>query len=522
MSRITSIGARRGWRLVAAAMLAGLVASPAAGQEPGGDPVVTAAVQVTANPVPVRAHSNPQIARHPKTGELVVVESDVRGNRGCAVHISADNGRTWAPGGNPMVEPFTDCGFYGEYGAYATLAFSPEGDLHVAFVASEFLARARNDVPRHVYLARSSDGGRTFDTTRVFEAPEGNPDRGLNKGPMLAVDPNDSQRVYVGWRQGIFAANAREKQKSNVAASSDGGRTFGPPVDLSDERGGDYPALAVGDDGTVHAVFWTRTFPPGPNNAPGPARPIQYARSTDQGRTFSKGVEIDPGNRSVPRPPVLAADPRSDALYMVWYSNAEVENQAADFQGYHDVFLRSSVDGGRTWGGRVTVNDDRTNANQFEPGISIAPNGRLDIAWYDFRNNPAPPTPTTGQGSEFGMSDVYYASSSDKGRTVGPNVRVTDRSMDRSLGLWKFDSKFNVGITSVNDAVYLAWQDPRNAIRETDADDVYSASVVLSGRTTESAQEGRGVPGWLLVAAGATVGAGTTMLLVGRIRGAGG
>jgi len=151
----------------------------------------------------------------------------------------------------------------------------------------------------------------------------------------------------------------------------------------------------------------------------------------------------------------------------------------------------------------------------------IAPNGRLDIAWYDFRHSTAPPVPSTGQGSERGTSDVYYASSSDKGHTVGPNIRVTDRSMDRSLGLWKFDSKFNVGITSANDAVYFAWQDPRNAIRETDADDVYSASVVLSGKTTESGSEGRGVPGWLLVAAGATVGAGLTMLLVGRMRGAG-
>ncbi len=508
-------------RLLAVVALA-LVAAPAGAQQDDSEtkPVVTAAVQVTTNPNPTRAHSSPQIARNPETGELVVVESDVRGNRACAVHLSTDGGRTWAPGGDPMVEPVTDCGFYGEYGPYATLTFGRNGVLYVAFVASEFLPRTRNDVPRHVFLARSADGGRTFDTTRVFDAPDGNPDRGLNKGPMVAVDPDAPERVYVGWRQGIFAANAKEKLKTNVAASEDGGRTFGPPADLTDERGGDYPALAVDGDGTVHAVYWTRTFPPGPSNTPGPPRPIQYVRSTDRGRTWTKGEVIDPGNQSTPRPPLLAADPKSSTLYMVWYTNAEVNNQAPGYEGFHDVYLRSSTDGGRTWGDRVTVNDDRTTANQFEPGLSIAPNGRLDIAWYDFRHNPAPPVPTTGQGAEKGVSDVYYASSSDRGRTVSPNVRITDRGIDRTLGGWKFDSKFNVGISSSDDTVYFAWQDSRNAIRDTDAEDVYTASLALDGTTADTESGGGGAPGWLLVGSGVLLGMGLTMVLVWRLRAA--
>ena len=144
-----------------------------------------------------------------------------------------------------MTKPFSDCGFYAEYGPLATATFAGDGTLYVAFVASDFLNRVRNSTPRHVFLARSSDSGRTFTTSRVFDAPDGNQDRGLNKGPMLAVDPGNPQRVYVGWRQGVFAADAKEKLKSNVAASLDGGRTFGAPVDLTDDRGADFPALAV-------------------------------------------------------------------------------------------------------------------------------------------------------------------------------------------------------------------------------------------------------------------------------------
>ena len=86
-------------RLLAVVVLT-LVAAPAGAQETSSDtkPVVTAAVQVTTNPNPIRAHSSPQIARNPETGELVIVETDVYGGFGINVHLSRDGGRTWAPG----------------------------------------------------------------------------------------------------------------------------------------------------------------------------------------------------------------------------------------------------------------------------------------------------------------------------------------------------------------------------------------------------------------------------------------
>jgi hypothetical protein len=465
-------------------------------------PSLGAAVQVTDNPAPLRAHSSPQIAVNPKNGGLVVVESDVRGDRACRVHISTNGGSSWFPGGDPMQKPFTDCSFYAEYGAYATTAFAKDGTLYLAFVASEVLNRVRDDTPRHVFLARSSDGGRRFSTTRVFEAPDGNQDKGLNKGPMLAVDPTDSQRVYVGWRQGVFNPNVKEKLKSNVAASSDGGRTFGPPVDITDARGGDYPEIAVDSNGTVHAVYWVRVFPPTPSGQPGPVRPIIYRNSEDFGKTWSQPKEIDSGNQAASRPAALAADPRSDALYLVWHGNAEAMNQAPGFDGDLDIFLRASRDGGTTWSERVVVSDESTKANQYEPGIAIAPNGRVDVAWYDFRNSPGGLLTSTGHSGDKGFSDVYYASSTDDGRTFGRPVRVNDRSIDRARGVWSnnIDSKFNVGVASTNQAVFFAWQETRNAIRDTDAEDIYAATYRLSGDS--AIIERTGIPPWTLAGAG--------------------
>lgn len=468
----------------------------------GAQTVATAAVQVTNDPAALRSHSSPQIAVNPKTGDLVTVESDVRGSRACAVHISTDGGRSWFAGGDPMVKPFDDCGFYAEYGPLATEAFSKEGTLYVAFVASDFLSRARNDTPRHVFLARSTDSGRTFTTTRVYEAPDGNPDLGLNKGAMLAIDPTDPQRIYVGWRQGVNSADAKEKLKSNVAASSDGGRTFGPPVDLTDARGADFPALAVDKAGTVHAVYWVRSVP-GPAQNPAPVRPIVYRRSTDHGKTWSPPVDVDPGNVSAGHPPLLAADPKTSDVYLVWNANAEVQNTVPGFSGDLDVFARVSHDGGKTWGDRMTLSDETVKANQFEPGIAIAPNGGIHVAWYDFRNSPTPMLVTTGHSGDTGMSDVYYASSSDHGSTWSPPVRVNDRSIDRSKGVWSnnIDSKFNVGVAATNDDVYFAWQDTRNAIGQTDSEDIYTSSLPLHGSEVTVVKSG-GIPGWTLALTG--------------------
>lgn len=511
---------------------------------------MTQAVQVTSNPEPVRAHSSPQITRNPNNGELVIVESNPRGDkdeRTCNAHISTDGGQSWFLGGDMMQEPFTDCSLHGDYGPYATLAFADDGTLYVSFVASDprfadpatfspqpsgegtvvaqqvgasplggVASHPPRRVPRNVFLARSADGGRSFETTTVFigqQKPSPAPAKlspdGENKGPMLALDASDPSMVYVGWRQGDLTDGDR-KLETVIAASSDGGGTFSEPVDVSDERGGDFPALAVTPDGTAHAVFWTRDFSPTPlpDDAPPPVAPIQYVRSTDGGQTWSDPVAIDPGNQETQRPPLLAADPDSGALYMVWYGHAEPMNAGDEFKGDLEVFSRASTDGGDSWSERVVVNDDDGGANQFEPGISIGPEGRVDVAWYDFRNS------IDGGESDVGLSDVYYSSSGDQARSFGPNLRVNDRRIDRSIGVWSnnIDSKFNIGVASGEDVAHVAWQDSRNGRVSTNSEDVYMASIHLDG-TVDSETGEAGPATWALVAVGVALGMGAAMVV---------
>ena len=505
---------------------------PAAGQEQSRRPALTAAVQVTANPSPVRAHATPLLARNPKNGELVAAEVDVRGSRECAVHISADDGRSWFRGGDLHVKPFTDCSIGAEYGPHVMPFFDRNGVLYVVTTANDpkdliatsreatpEFPRTRSFVPRHVYLARSTDGGRSFDVRRVYEGPRENPHRGYNYSPVGAVDPEDPRHVYVGWAQGEWQS-PKEPVKAVVSASSDGGVTFGAPFDISQKSGSEHPWLSVGRGGVVHAAYWSKGFgkPLASPTLPIPVArqdpvPIYYVSSRDRGKTWSQ-MEIDPGVQAYYRPPVIAADPNSDAVYVAWHSTTEPRNFDLTGRGADrtEIFLRASLDSGKTWGERRTVNDDAgKGANHQLPGIAIAPNGRLDVAWNDARNSPRP---ATSPSRDRSLVDIYYASSSDQGQTFTANQRINDRAIDRALGVWSnnVSASVAVGIASTNDAVYFGWQDPRAGANETQSEDVYFASLNLDGSTLPARSES--TPRWAQLAAGTALGLGLGMVLL--------
>lgn len=497
-------------------LAAGLLALPAWGQGTG-TPTVTAAVQVTDNADATRAHSSPQIAVSPTTGTLAIVSSEVRTKRTCDIHLSVDDGRSWFEGASPMLEPFTDCSGYAINGPYATIAYDSEGTLLVALVANdpEFSDLPRPDRPRSVFLARSTDDGRSFDTTIVYEAPEGVTEdpRTNNQRPMVVVDPNDSDNVYVSWLQrGVDTGH-----RALIAASTDGGETFEQPAQLSDDddHGGYQARVAVDHEGTVHAIFPSAGYAdPSPDEPI--VRPTFYTRSTDGGETWAEVTEIDEGNAgfSFNRKHELAADPDAGTLYAVWYGHDDPRAERPDDDS--DIFVRTSTDGGDTWSDRVVVNDDEGDAMQYNPGIAVAPDGRVDLAWLDFRNSPVPEG-EGAVGNDGGFQDVYYANSTDQGQSWSDNVRVSDRLIDRRIGVWSnnMHSHTNVGIATTDDVVYMTWQDSRAGDEVTQAEDVYFATVRLSGAEEAAATTPAGVPWWLVAGAALLLGMGIAAVIAG-------
>ena len=128
---------------------------------------------------------------------------------------------------------------------------------------------------RDVYLAYSTDGGRTFSVNRKVAS-----DACPCCKTALAVSPDGT--LYAGWRQ-VLPGSFRHIA---VATSTDGGTNFSTPVIVSDDRwvlqgcpvSG--PSLSVdGSSGNLKVVWYAA--PEG--NAPG----VYFAESKDKGRSFS-------------------------------------------------------------------------------------------------------------------------------------------------------------------------------------------------------------------------------------------
>ncbi|HJV09767.1 MAG TPA: sialidase family protein, partial [Acidimicrobiales bacterium] len=85
-----------------------------------------------------------------------------------------------------------------------------------------------------------------------------------------------------------------------------------------------------------------------------------------------------------------------------------------------DVFLAVSDDLGRTWQAPVAVSPARRG--QFLPAVAAAPGGRVDVVFYDRRDDP-----------EDVRAQVTMAASTDAGRTFR-TATVSDAPFDTRIG----------------------------------------------------------------------------------------
>lgn len=127
------------------------------------------------------------------------------------------------------------------------------------------------------------------------------------------------------------------------------------------------------------------------------------------------------------------------------YIVAPVRNSAIGDES--DVVFVKSEDGGVTWSEPLIINDDfSTDHYNWFPTISVAPNGRIDIAWVDTRDNP----------STY-LSALYYSYSTDGGETWSVNEKLSE-SFDPHLG-WPDQNKIGDYYHSISDdeGMHLAW-----------------------------------------------------------------
>jgi hypothetical protein len=185
-----------------------------------------------------------------------------------------------------------------------------------------------------------------------------------------------------------------------------------------------------------------------------PPAGVALSKSTDGGRTWSTILSIPFSYDNARGGPANAyaqlAVTRAGTLHIVYNQNPK-----PDIANYSEVFHRASYDGGKTWTDPKSLADSDPNlyAGAFFPNLSVAGNGRVDVAWWDTRDTP---------GQRF--NDIYYSYSNDDGRTWSKNERITDQSVDRRVGVWglNYDIASQPGITSTDAYAVFGWDDTRN------------------------------------------------------------
>jgi hypothetical protein len=472
---------------LAVAACAALIPWSSAGGAPLKVPEVDGAVQVTADPGNGRGHAIPVLAVHPDDPEtLALAEVDAYTSR-CMVHVSRNGGLSWAKATQPPTPAdWPGCGF-AVTGALADLAFAPDGTLYYAFSAFQ-----PTSYQQRIYLARSSDLGVTWDTTALPRiGPRPTPRQfGADSMPSIVIDRADPNLVYVAWwsNNGIWnqpglitssdastwcrLTDNRALARPWVATSTDGGRTWGEAVDMAPgiEHCTTEPYLTQAKDGRLLAFFGqsTRSLEDGKS----PPAHLFFAETPDHGKTFTvKPIYEQDGN---PATPTSTSDWLGDAapgvdlttgnIYVAW------EHMGA---GTPNVLFMRSTDNGKTWGTPLKVNDADTKRDwdfpETFPSLGVAPNGRIDVAWYDYRND---------AGFKDGdrravFQDVYYASSTDGGMTFAKNVRVNDRAIDRRFGPKLGSINGPIGLASTDKAAFIAWDDTRNGNTTNASQDIY-------------------------------------------------
>ena len=399
----------------------------------------------------ISAHNSPALVVNPRNvANLVIVDKVDSPRFSCALHVSYDGGVHWNQ--TPIPLPAGE-----EPKCYAPdVAFGADGTLHMSFVT----LRGRANAPHAVWMVSSPDGGQTLsDPVRARGA--------LKFQVRLAADPAVAGRLYMTWLDAEEVALFKFSQPGNplrAARSDDGGRTWTKPVTLNPPARARAlaPTPAVGREGELYVLYLdlggdVLDYEGGHGGRggapyPGPWK-LVLARSTDRGETWTESVvdeQIVPAERFIaftPPHPSLAVDRRSGTLYAGFHDARG---------GNADVFVWKLAAGSRSWEGPVRVNDTAASddSSQLLPKLSVAPDGRLDVLYYDRRADPRDI-----------QTEVSLQSSYDGAESFLPRLRVSDEAFDSRIGYGSErgmpDLGTRLGLISTPQRALGVWTDTR-------------------------------------------------------------
>lgn len=363
----------------------------------------------------INAHNSPAVAVDPTRPAVVALADRIDSPRfSCTLSLSTTSGLTWKAVPFTLAPDAPNC-------FWPDVAFDGDGRLLLLYTATG----GRYNQPLGVWLQR-------FDGEQVA----GPPVKVTGAEAFHAHLAVAGARVVVAWIQ-TPPANADRPlgfepgpNPLMVARSDNGGAAFGAPVRVSAAERVAHPSVVITPGGgvIVGALDYNddvddyegrhdgRLGPP-----PDATWRVLHWRSTDGGATFGAPPVVVADRIPAPQRividlapgPSFAADPSParHRLYAAW------DGGVGDAR---DVFVAASADDGATWAAPVQVGP-RLHS-QFLPAVGVAPDGRVDVVFYDRSGDPADV-----------LARPAVASSQDGGRTFITGYASEDR-FDTRIG----------------------------------------------------------------------------------------
>jgi hypothetical protein len=380
------------------------------------------------------------------------------------VYTTHDGGLTWKASfipGYPNGPASALTGFQGA--GDPVIVAADDGTFYYAGIA---FVRARSPTPFNlhpgydncVFVAKSTDNGDTFTPVIVWQAL--NSLARFNDKEWVAVD-SKTGNVYLVWA--IFTAMLTARVL--FSRSTDDGQTWSRPYTISETSSGELnlqgTAVVVDDKSNVHVTFLNFA-----------TNKVRYAKSTDQGQSFSTPVDVASftaiptplpnGNYRTPTMTMLTVDRSgtntSGNLYVTW---------ADATSGNGDIMLAYSHDNGASCKGPLMENNDTTQNDQFFPAVAVSQEGWVHVGFYDRRND----TNNT-------LFEYWTGISFDGGATFPINYPLANASSNGDYSR-ATDNDFigdYTGITSVNGTVAAVWCDLRDSSQEKAGDQIFSVA----------------------------------------------
>ncbi|MCA1683676.1 MAG: hypothetical protein LC708_00885, partial [Actinobacteria bacterium] len=168
----------------------------------------------------------------------------------------------------------------------------------------------------------------------------------------------------------------------------------------------------------------------------------------------------------IPSFPSLAADRGGGRLYASFHDGR---------LGDPDVLVWRSSDRGSSWSDPERVNDTRAGDDraQYLPKLAVAPNGRLDVLYYDRRRD-----------RRNRRNEVSLQSSFDEGESFAKRLRLSERPFSSRVGFGAErgmpDLGSRLGLASADTAALGVWTDTRAGTRASKKQDLAAGFVAFS------------------------------------------